>query len=372
MMNGKLILWGSGEVGKRFFKYLAKIGKDELVDCFCNSEPNRSIEFYGVKIQNYRETLGKNCVYILTVSNKFRKEIVELIESLGEKYYCLSDSVVSELLEYDSQSKRNLRIKSLLGDEGDFVYRVSLALHRTCYIEAIRTEIKLMLSGVPLFLRTYSRDLDFFESIFVGSNGDGNIRGEYDFEYPRYDGVLDLGANIGLFSRFLLMLNRNISIIAVEPEENNFKQLEKNLRYYDNVKLVKGGVWYKNCFCRVCPGRVVVETTNRISEGSFYIDECNSFEKNAIECFDIDTLTSRIHTDSILIKMDIEGSEKRIFENTSSDSLWIRKCVCLAIETHEWLLNDNSDILIAERMGTFGYTYEINGENKIWIKRKND
>ena len=54
----------------------------------------------------------------------------------------------------------------------------------------------------------------------------------YELErFPRnsFDFVLDLGANIGVFSRTLRTLNRKAKIIALEPNKQNFSWLSDNL-----------------------------------------------------------------------------------------------------------------------------------------------
>jgi FkbM family methyltransferase len=54
----------------------------------------------------------------------------------------------------------------------------------------------------------------------------------YELErFPRnsFDFILDIGANVGVFSRAMRTLNRKAKIIAIEPNKQNFAWLSSNL-----------------------------------------------------------------------------------------------------------------------------------------------
>jgi len=42
--------------------------------------------------------------------------------------------------------------------------------------------------------------------------------------------ILDVGAHVGLFSLYARLLNPNVEILAIEPEEKNFKILKENIK----------------------------------------------------------------------------------------------------------------------------------------------
>ena len=160
-----------------------------------------------------------------------------------------------------------------------FLYRGSYLLHTHTYIGAIgKREIKLQIYGkYPVWLRLFSRDLDFFESIFIGRvTDDGKCVGEYDidFSHSTFESVVDLGANVGLFSLLYAIRYPYAKIIALEPEDHNFALLKKNVALFPNVICERRGVWWREAFCRVFEGRVIVNTSKTVSEGSYYIDEC--------------------------------------------------------------------------------------------------
>ena len=55
--------------------------------------------------------------------------------------------------------------------------------------------------------------------------------------------VVDVGANIGIFSQYLSeLVGSTGQVIAFEPDDTNFKHLEKNTKQSENVTLNKAGV----------------------------------------------------------------------------------------------------------------------------------
>ena len=100
--------------------------------------------------------------------------------------------------------------------------------------EVVRIEIPRLRH--PFILRAGTSDVNVFEQIFVNR--------EYDFKLHNYPGlIIDGGANIGLASiRFANKFPR-AEIIAVEPDNSNFEMLIKNTANYENIRLIKSGIW---------------------------------------------------------------------------------------------------------------------------------
>ena len=63
---------------------------------------------------------------------------------------------------------------------------------------------------------------------------------------PKVDRILDIGANIGMASLFFNDAYKNAQIIAVEPEQNNFKQLQKNTEKEAKIECHNLAIWGKN------------------------------------------------------------------------------------------------------------------------------
>lgn len=133
-----------------------------------------------------------------------------------------------------------IRIKKVFRQFGFFYgikYLLIYWLHKHCYIKFIgKHVVKLRYKGHPLYVRLFSRDLDFVESIYIGVMSQNGYKGEYDLnEYAECESFLDLGANIGLFSFMYAIKYPTRTIVALEPEEKNFKVLIKNVGDFSNV-----------------------------------------------------------------------------------------------------------------------------------------
>lgn len=144
-----------------------------------------------------------------------------------------------------------------------------------------------------------------------------------DQEY-RFDGnpkvIIDAGANIGVASVFFAATFPHARIISIEPEPGNFALLEKNTRAYPNITAIRAAVWKKN-------GEVALTDPQqgpwayRVGDGQ------------GTESLTIDEIMSRFSLTTIdLLKLDIEGAEKELFE---SPGPWLGKVNAIMIELHD-------------------------------------
>jgi len=157
---------------------------------------------------------------------------------------------------------------------------------------------------------------------------------------------LDLGANIGAASRYVLETFPRARVIAVEPDAGNIAMCHMNLDPYGaRARVVHAAVWNKN-------GRLVFEneTTQIGMEAGVRVLEPGSVEDlaHSVEGVDIPTLISEacIAPESqIALKIDVEGSEKEIFSGPSLD--WLDEISCIAIELHDSIGKKCSDSFYA-------------------------
>lgn len=265
---------------------------------------------------------------------------------------------------------RKQKIESLMGKWYGCKYRLAYWLHKKTYIKWIgKREITLKLwKKYKMKVRLFSRDLDFFENIYVGKLKDSEFAGEYDIDIDNsLDGILDLGANMGLFSFMYAVKYPDKKIIALEPESENFKLLCKNMEQFDNVICIKAGVWYRDASVKVYPSRVKVYPSETYSEGAFYIGECEKTDVEASAGYSIETLVEQYQLKKYMVKMDIEGAEYEIFK--LGDLKWLDNCHLFVIETHEWILPEtHMDELIETTLKNRGFSKTELGENKIFSK----
>lgn len=195
------------------------------------------------------------------------------------------------------------------------------------YLSDQKKEIKLKLPkhGKNCIIRGMgSSDIDVFKQIFINENY--NIT--FDDEICV---IIDAGANIGLSTLFFSEKYPHARIYAIEPDEENFSILVRNVGNLNNVFCFnialsdKIGSFKMSQYQRSWGFQLqeVPGNTNSVTLKDF-------MNQNQIQKIDI-------------LKMDIEGSEKSIFNNLPSDlSNSIRNIV---IETHDWLCPGCSEAL---------------------------
>lgn len=198
-------------------------------------------------------------------------------------------------------------------------------------------------------LRNKTSDLPtFYQCIF---NAEYNIDLTID---PKV--IIDLGANIGLTTAFFKQKYPNSAIFAVEPEESNFKLLQKNTDGLSNVTLFMNGIWNKNC-------ALVVEN-NGLGHYGYTVKEVPAETPNAIAAISISDIVSKHNISSIdIIKIDIEGSEKHLFESNTDSWLAITKV--LIIEFHD-RMTPGSSKAVFKALENYDYEFAIKGENIIF------
>lgn len=169
-----------------------------------------------------------------------------------------------------------------------------------------------------VYLRKKTSDIGVFQEIFIDRNYQSLI------SLKNQNVIIDAGANIGLFALYLLGEHPHLRIFCIEPEDSNFALLQKNTAGYQNVTVLKHGLW--NCQAYL---KFVDLTT---SKWAFQLIESNrnNYDIHGISIADI-CRDHQLHQVDIL-KIDIEGSEKEVFENNTA---WLSKVKNLMVETHE-------------------------------------
>ncbi|MBQ9565257.1 MAG: FkbM family methyltransferase, partial [Synergistaceae bacterium] len=128
-------------------------------------------------------------------------------------------------------------------------------------------------------------------------------------------------------------------------------------------------VWYRDAYVKVCPSRVMMEVSHTTSEGAFYVEECAPTDAGSLNGISIDTLIDKYKLSNYIVKMDVEGAEKVIFEHHALD--WLcDECKMLIIETHEdFFPGSGLSERIHEEMTSRNYVMERMGENKVYRKK---
>lgn len=137
----------------------------------------------------------------------------------------------------------------------------------------------------------------FFNDIFV--------RREYDFGIPDKENLtmIDVGAHLGLFSRYIYPKAKIIH--AIEPYEGNYNHLVENIANYPLIK----------------PHNLAISNSNKImplyehqGDGGYSIFFENNSKIADVQCVTLDGFMDSVGLDKVdLVKIDVEGEEAAIF-----------------------------------------------------------
>ncbi len=178
----------------------------------------------------------------------------------------------------------------------------------------------------PIYLRSGSSDIEVFCQIFVHK--------ELDFkaiEPVKY--IIDAGANIGLASVFFINKFPNATLDALEIDRNNISVFNLNTRNYPNINLISKGLWSKNSTLKI--------SNPEAKSWAFQIEETFDNDPDGFDAITINELVKTRKNKIIdILKIDIEGAEKEVFE---SDTSWLSNVKTLSIEIHDNLKSGCSD-----------------------------
>jgi FkbM family methyltransferase len=200
----------------------------------------------------------------------------------------------------------------------------------------------------PIYLRRGASDFPVFESVMVQRC--------YDINYGLSPEIIfDCGANIGLTTVFYANRFPEAKIIAIEPETDNFQLLKKNTEHYPNICLYQAGLWNK-------PASLKIEDHGYGAWG-FMVSEVPEGSPGAIKAVCITELMHQQRCEKIdILKIDIEGSEKELFE--SNYDAWLPKVKTLVIELHD-RMREGAALSFFKALTKYNFRLAVKGENLI-------
>jgi FkbM family methyltransferase len=168
----------------------------------------------------------------------------------------------------------------------------------------------------PVHLRMRTSDPPGYDEIL--------LRGQYAIDIPFIPKVIvDIGANIGMASVYYAHRYPEARIVAVEPEASNFALLVRNVRAYSNILSLNAALWHRD-------GEAELGFSGRPGETVGYF--VREGEGPKVRTLTFPTLMREVRIQSVdLLKVDIEGAEKEVFESCD----WIDRVRCLVIELHD-------------------------------------
>jgi FkbM family methyltransferase len=176
--------------------------------------------------------------------------------------------------------------------------------------------------------------------------------------YP--ETIIDAGANIGLAAVYFANKYPKSTIVSIEPETTNFNVLQKNVQHYPSVHPLNKALSNKKEVLRV-------EDVG-LGHWGFMTSSIPESETNVVNSIESTTLSEIMtqfkfdHLD--IVKIDIEGYEKELFESDYED--WVPKTRCLIIELHDRMKMGCSTSFFS-CISKYNFSFSMQGENLIFI-----
>jgi FkbM family methyltransferase len=201
-------------------------------------------------------------------------------------------------------------------------------------------------------LRPFTSDYYTFDQVF--------LRDQYNINFPfNPSTIIDAGANIGLASVYFSHRYPNARIVAVEPSKENFDMVLKNTRAYPAVKAYCKGLWNKDV-------HLAITNTNGV-KNAFMVSETTPDDPNAIPAVCIETIMKEQQWEQIdILKVDIEGSEKEVFE--MNYEYWLPRTKSIIIELHDHMRKGASKAVF-HATSQYNFSCDMQDENLIFINQ---
>ena len=183
------------------------------------------------------------------------------------------------------------------------------------------TEIVLRPPGIPCRVR-----------IRIGTTDEGAyqqvlLEQQYAIDLPVSPSVIvDAGANVGTTSIYFAHRYPKARIIAIEAEASNFALLSRNVQPYARITPIHAALWSQDGEMSLS---LPEADTGSFEKWAFFVHEGPGVPVRTIS---MRSVMNEMKITSIdVLKVDIEGAEKEVFESCD----WIDAVGCVMIELHD-------------------------------------
>jgi FkbM family methyltransferase len=209
--------------------------------------------------------------------------------------------------------------------------------------------IRLPSAPHPLWLRARTSDVKVFHQVFV--EGDHNVRLRRS---PRV--IVDAGANIGVSSVHFARTYPDATVVAVEPDPENYAMLLRNTAPFGNIRAIRGALWSH---------RTTVSLRNPShEEWAVQVTAMTEPAGDAVQAYDLLSLLDAVGAGPVeLLKVDIEGAETEVFGDPTQS--WLQGLGVVMIEFHDYL-RPGCRATVCAALAAHGYSESAQGEYSVF------
>lgn len=218
------------------------------------------------------------------------------------------------------------------------------------------TSLKLPEYEHEIWWRIQTTDLNTLYEIFICN--------EYNIPFNgRPKNIIDGGGNVGYSAVYFANKYPDANIFVIEPEKQNFELLCKNNKHFKNVVPINAALWNKTSELTV--------VDSGCGEWGFMTQETASDtakEVNRIQSITINDIMKQNNWKQIdILKIDIEGAEKELFEDNCD---WLKSVRMVIIELHDRKKAGTAQAFFSTltKVG-ISYDFDVKGESIIIINR---
>ncbi len=135
--------------------------------------------------------------------------------------------------------------------------------------------------------------------------------------------IVDAGANVGYSALYLAGAFPNTTVLAIEPDENTFQELQRNCAGVASIRPIHAALWSHEEGVRLQRDARLKSWATSVCEGG------------VTPSIRLDTLMDCVpNSRPLILKFDIEGAEREVI---AAAARIVRDAACIVIEPHDLL-----------------------------------
>ena len=219
----------------------------------------------------------------------------------------------------------------------------------------LRRVIDCNVSGEPLVLRTRTPDLRVALE---------TLSGEFDLPLAYVNNrcglIVDAGGYIGTAAIVFARTLPEATVLCLEPSPENAEMCRRNTKGFQNVV-----VWEAALTPATGERAFYGSDTGEWGHSLFDRSCAKKYPMGFVQCVDMEKIIENFYCSDVeLLKLDIEGAEKELFEKNKS---WIDKTHIVFIELHDRIVEGCSQSICK---AMYGRTAIMSHGEKIMFVRK--